>query len=58
VRPARLDGHQAVEIEHDPVGNVQSTSGSVGVSWLKPAEARALAALIVSAADIAEGVSA
>jgi hypothetical protein len=55
VRAANLDGHPAVELQHDPTGNTQSTSGSEGISWLTPTEAHALAALISRAADTAGG---
>ncbi|WP_187365206.1 hypothetical protein [Cellulosimicrobium cellulans] len=55
VRSALMDGHPAVDIQTDPEGNIQSTTGGVGISWLTPAEARALAALILRSADAAEG---
>ncbi len=55
VRPIDFDGHIGVEVNTADVKNRQSTSGSVGVSWLTPTEARELAAIILRAADDAEG---
>ena len=45
-----------VEICLEPQGSVQSTSGCVGMSWLTPTEAREFAALVIAAAEVAEGV--
>lgn len=55
VRAASLSDHPVVEIQHDPAGNTQSTSGSEGISWLTPNEAHAFAALISRAAETAVG---
>jgi hypothetical protein len=47
--------HRGVEITSGDTRTVQSTSGSVGQSWLTPDEARHVAAEIIAAADLAEG---
>ena len=57
-RPIDFDGHAGVEIAAGHalnIGEEQTTSGFVGVSWLTPAEARAFAEMILRAADAAEG---
>ena len=55
IRPIDFTGSRGVEINAGSNRTVQSTSGSVGVSWLTPSEARELAALILTAADLADG---
>lgn len=49
-----IDGHSGVELN---LGDTRrsSTSGSIGMSWLTPSEARTVASILVRLADEAEG---